>query len=153
MENMNQDWLKQLAPPHAPPPPGWWPPAPGWWLLLMLFAACVVALAYWRKHKPQRLRRVALRELRQLETRRCDDIEFASALQNLLRRYAVAVHGREAVAELSGERWLAFIVAHGGTALSGEAGTSLLHAAYGSRRLNDRAAWLEGARGFLRGKR
>ena len=119
----------------------------------MLLAAGIAALVYWRKRAPVRLRRIALRELQQLEKRRCDDIEFASALQNLLRRYAVAVHGREAVAELSGERWLAFIVTHGGDALAGEAGTGLLHAAYGKRRLNDRTIWLDGARGFLRGKR
>jgi len=153
MENMNNDWLKQLAPPHAPPPAGWWPPAPGWWVLALLTLAIVAALIYWYRRAPSRLRRAALRELKQLESRRGDDLQLAGELQDLLRRYAVASYGREAVANLSGESWLAFIVAHGGKELAGEAGQSLLRAAYGSRLLNDRTPWLQGARGFLRGKR
>lgn len=153
MENMNNDWLKQLAPPHAPPPPDWWPPAPGWWAVALLTLAMVVALIYWHRRTPSRLRRAALRELKQLESRRSDDLQLASDLQNLLRRYAVAAYGRETVANLSGAAWLDFVIAHGGSKLAGEAGQSLLRAAYGNRMLHDRTPWLQGARGFLRGKR
>ncbi|MDD5057320.1 MAG: DUF4381 domain-containing protein [Sideroxydans sp.] len=150
---MNNELLKQLAPPHAPPPPGWWPPAPGWWGLALLLLLLAAALAYWYWRKPARLRRIALRELKHLQTHAHDDRQLAGGLQDLLRRYAVAVYGRETVAHLSGDAWLAFVVAHGGNALAGDAGQSLLRAAYGSRLLNDRAPWLDGAREFLRGRR
>jgi hypothetical protein len=153
MDNMNADWLKQLAPAHAPTPPGWWPLAPGWWVLAALVLLSVAAAIYWYRRKPNRLRRAALRELQQLEAHAHDDAHLASALQDLLRRYAIAAFGREQVAHLSGNAWLAFVVAHGGNALAGEAGESLLRAAYGSRMLNDRAPWLQGARDFLRRRR
>ncbi|ADE11083.1 DUF4381 domain-containing protein [Sideroxydans lithotrophicus] len=150
---MNDEFLKQLAPPHAPPPPGWWPLAPGWWALAALVLMIAAAAIYWYRRKPNRLRRAALRELRQLQMHAHDDAHLASALQDLLRRYAIAAYGREQVAHLSGNDWLDFLIAHGGNTLAGEAGESLLRAAYGSRMLNDRAPWLQGARDFLRGRR
>lgn len=153
MENLNPEWLKQLAPAHAPQPPGWWPLAPGWWVLMAISLLLAAGLIYWHRRSSRRLRRAALRELRQLETHACDDLQLAGGLQDLLRRYAVAVYGRETVAKLSGEDWLAFVVAHGGAELAGEAGQGLLRAAYGSRLLNNRTPWLDGARGFLRGRR
>lgn len=153
MENMNADWLKQLAPPHAPPAPGWWPPAPGWWLLALVFLLLVAGLSYWYLRPLSRLRRSALRELRHLEAHAHNDIQLAGELQDLLRRYAIAVYGREAVGSLSGNDWLAFVVAHGGKELAGETGQDFLCAAYGSRLLYDRTPWLKGARDFLRGRR
>jgi Domain of unknown function (DUF4381) len=147
---MNNNWLSQLAPPHAPPPPGWWPLAPGWWVLALSFLLIAAVLLYRRQCRSGRLRRAALHELDELEKHSHDDLHLASNLQSLLRRYAVAVYGRENVANLSGDDWLAFIVAHGGKELSGDAGQSLLRAAYGNRMLNDRTPWLEGARSFLR---
>ena len=150
---MNSDFLKQLAPPHAPPPPGWWPLAPGWWVLALLSLLIAAALIYRHQCRSGRLRRAALHELDELEKHSHDDLQLASNLQNLLRRYAVSVYGREQVANLSGDDWLAFIVAHGGKELSGEAGQSLLRAAYGNRMLNDHVPWLTGARNFLRRRR
>lgn len=150
---MNNELLKQLAPPHAPPPPGWWPLAPGWWLLALLLVLLVAGLVYWYSRPSRRLRRIALRELAQLETHVHDDFQLARELQDLLRRYAVAAYGRMAVADLSGDEWLAFVVAHGGKELAGEAGQNLLRAAYGGLMLYDRGPWLQGAQNFLRGRR
>ena len=150
---MSSNWLKQLAPAHAPPPPGWWPPAPGWWMLGFICVLIAAGLAYWYWRTPSRLRRAALRELDHMETHARNDIQLAGELQDLLRRYAVAVYGREMVANLSGAGWLAFLASHGGRELTGEAGQSLLRAAYGSRYLYDRTLWLQGARGFLKGRR
>lgn len=152
MGSVKADWLTQLAPAHAPPPPGWWPLAPGWWGLAMLLALTIAAAMYWHFRPSVRLRRVALRELKSLETTLSDDIALARALEHLSRRYAVARFGREAVAALSGERWIAFVVAHGGTAWAGDSGTSLLRAAYGGTVQADRANWLAGARAFLKGR-
>lgn len=152
MGGMNADWLSQLAPAHAPPPPGWWPPAPGWWGAALLLLLLTAALAYaWRRRPPPRPRRLALRELLRLESV-ADDAELARALQDLLRRYAVAAYGRATVAGLDGAAWLAFLVEHGGTELAGEPGQALLRAAYGSPAGADRERWLKGARGFLGGR-
>ena len=157
MGGMNSDLLAQLAPAHAPAPPGLWPPAPGWWGLAVLLLAAA-ALVLWLRHPARRLRLAALRELRQLEQGGVDDAALARGLEHLLRRYAVARFGREPVARLSGEPWIAFVAAHGGAALSGEPGRELLHAAYGgqggtSRAPPNRTVWLSGTRGFLTGRR
>lgn len=149
MGGLNADWLTQLAPAHAPPSPGWWPPAPGWWGLALLLGLIVAALVIWRRRPAGRLRRAALRELKRLETGPSDDIHLAGELERLMRRYAVAAYGRDIAARLAGPAWLAFVVEHGGKALAGEAGESLLRAAYGSPAGVDRVRWLKGARGFL----
>ena len=150
MGGMNSGWLTQLAPPHAPPPPGWWPLAPGWWIVAALLLLIAGALIYRLRHPSRRIRRIALGELKLLETRTGDDGGLAKELEHLLRRYALAVYGREAVANLSGDTWLAFIVAKGGKELAGETGRNLLRAAYGGHAQGDRSRWLQGARNFLR---
>lgn len=153
MGSLNADWLTQLAPAHAPPAAGWWPLAPGWWGLMLLLGLIAAALIYGYRRPAGRLRRAALRELKRLEDGPNDDVRLAGELERLMRRYAIAVHGREAVARLSGSAWLDFVVAHGGTELAGEAGQALLRTAYGSPVKIDRARWLKGARGFLRARR
>ena len=150
MGGVTPDWLSQLAPPHAPPPAGWWPLAPGWWVLLILFVVLTAALVYWQTRPSVRLRRIALRELKLLQTNIEDDITLARELEHLMRRYAVARFGRDTVANLSGERWIAFVVAHGGDSWSGNAGSSLLRIAYGGDAAADRGAWLSGAQAFIR---
>lgn len=153
MAGMNTDWLAQLAPAHAPAPAGWWPPAPGWWALALLLLLLAGGWAYWFRRPANRLSRAALRELKRMESHSGDDIQLASELEYLLRRYALAAYGRDRAANLSGDAWLAFVAAHGGTELAGEAGQSLLRAAYGSRMQSERARWLKGARNFLRRRR
>ena len=152
MGGMKPDWLSQLAPPHAPPPPGWWPLAPGWWALAIVLLIGVVAAIYWRRRPAVRLRRLALRELKNLEAASLDDRELARRLEHLLRRYAMARYGHAAVAALSGERWIAFVVAHGAGEWDGAAGAGLLRAAYGGKADADRARWLSGAHAFLKGR-
>lgn len=146
---MNDDLLSQLAPPHAPPPVGWWPLAPGWWIVTTLLLLCTTGLVFWWRQNSFRLRRTALRELALLETRSDDDIALARGIEHLLRRYAVARFGREAVARLSGEAWIDFIAHHGGESYKGEVGRSLLSIAYGAKAHADRKSWLSGARRFL----
>ena len=151
MGSITPDWLAQLSPPHAPPPAGWWPLAPGWWLLLAMLLLGSGGFIYWYTRKGVRLRRIALRELKQLQ-KNSDDFDLARELEHLLRRYALARYGRDSVAGLSGERWLAFVVAHGGAALSGNTGSSLLRIAYGGEAAADRSAWLSGAQAFIRSR-
>jgi hypothetical protein len=80
-------------------------------------------------------------------------------VQQLLRRYAIVRYGRPRVAALSGEAWIAFVVAHGGRDWAGETGRRLLHGAYGGPTPADAASatdperWLAGARAFVKARR
>ena len=153
-------WLAQLAADRAPPPPGWWPPASGWWLLgALLLAAAALATGFgrrwWRQRGGRALRRSALDELQRLERGGAADAVLARELESLMRRYALARFGRDAVARLSGEAWLAFVVAHGAAGWAGDSGRALLRAAYGGAAHGggaaraERARWIGGARAFV----
>jgi hypothetical protein len=99
---MNTDWLAELAPEHVPLTPGWWPPAVGWWITVLLAFAAVAAFVVWWRQPQRRLRRTALAQLRRLRARETDPLAAASGIQDLLRRYALALFGHEQVARLSG---------------------------------------------------
>lgn len=146
---MNENWLQLLAPAHAPAAVGWWPPAPGWWVLAALAALSITALILWLRNPRRAVRRAALRQLRRIQASDADGTVVARAIQNLLRRYALQVFGYEAVASLTGDLWLEFVVTQGGSALAGSAGSSLLRAAYGYHDQDDRRAWLEAAERFI----
>lgn len=150
---MTPAWLSQLAPAHAPPPPGWWPPAPGWWLLAVLLLGGASAALWWSRDPYRRSRRAALRELRAIRADDSDLVASARAIESLLRRFALAVFGSARVARLTGDAWLAFVAAQGGTALAGEAGRSLLATAFGGCASNDRESWIAGADAFVRAAR
>ena len=152
MDNVTPDWIRQLAPPHAPPPASWWPLAPGWWGLLILLIFLIGAFIYWNRRPAIRLRRIGLRELKNLNETVNDDFVLARGLEDLMRRFAVARFGHDKVANLSGERWIAFVVEHGGSALSGEIGKNLLRAAYGGSATTNRTVWLTGAKAFIKGR-
>ncbi len=142
-------WLAQLAPDHVPPPPGWWPPAPGWWLLAVLLLALAIGLLLWWRNPRRRLRQAALRELARVGGSAGDTHVIAAGIENVLRRFALARFGQARVARLSGEAWLAFLIAEGADSLSGGPGRSLIAAAYGGQVPDARALWLAGARSFV----
>jgi hypothetical protein len=148
---MNPSWLTQLAPEHAPPPPGWWPPAPGWWIAAALVLAAAAGFAWWWRRDPhRRRRRSAFRELRRIGASDAEAPEFARAIENVLRRFAMAVFGGDRVARLGGEAWLSFVGSEGGESLAGDTGRSLLSAAFGGRARDDRERWLAAANDFVR---
>jgi Domain of unknown function (DUF4381) len=147
---MNGNWLKQLAPAHAPAPAGWWPPAPGWWIVALL-CLLVVAVLVWKLRDPRRaLRLAAMRQLRLIRASDADGAAVARATQNLLRRYALEVFGRESVSRLTGEAWLRFVMDRGGDALAGAPGRSMLAAAFGNTQADDREQWFAAAEGFIK---
>ncbi|HVC00847.1 MAG TPA: DUF4381 domain-containing protein [Steroidobacteraceae bacterium] len=151
---MNTDWLAQLAPERAPAPPGWWPPAAGWWALLAcLVLLCAAGVSWWRSPR-RRLRRAALGELRRIRANEGDMIVVARAIQNLLRRYALAVFGSERVARLQGDAWLRFLANGGAQALRGAPGQALLRANFagslGEDRDQDCDTWFAAAEQFVR---
>jgi hypothetical protein len=153
---MSDHWLTQLAPDRAPAAAGWWPPAPGWWaaalLAIVLGAALAVAWKWWSAAH-RRHRRAALAELRRIRTRALVGTAAARAIENLLRRYAIAVYGREHVARLSGAAWLEFAAGVGGARLAGEVGRSMLAAAFAAHSEADPESWLAAARQFIRAAR
>jgi len=152
MGSLNANLLAQLAAAHAPPPPGWWPLASGWSMLAVLLLIAAAALAIWQRRPARRMRRAALDELRQLEISAGDDSALARGLELLLRRYAVTRFGRGPVAPLHGKQWVDFLVAHGGSALAGDAGRDFLQIAYGGKATASRSLWLSGARSFFRSR-
>jgi hypothetical protein len=115
---------QQLRDIHAAMGNPWWPPAPGWWLLLALLV--LLALLAWRFDASWRLRvpipmvtlgswrwdaAGALRRLRR-DADSAEVKETASALSELLRRIAMARHGRAACAGLHGDDWLDWLALH-----------------------------------------
>jgi len=112
----------------------------------------VAALVYWWRNPTRRLRATALKALKHVESTATDDALLARELEHLLRRYALSRFGADAVASLSGERWLGFVVARGGSAWAGEVGKDLLRAAYGGTVAAHRQQWLDGARGFIKAR-
>jgi hypothetical protein len=150
---MSASWLAQLAPDRAPPAVGWWPPALGWWvtavLAVALGALLVAGFKWWRAPK-RRYRRAALRELKLIRASAVGGTAAARAIENLLRRFALALYGRDQVARLSGAAWLEFARAAGGARLAGETGRSLLAAAFGVETDQDPGPWLAAAAEFIR---
>ncbi|OIQ72582.1 hypothetical protein GALL_457920 [mine drainage metagenome] len=69
-----------------------------------------------------------------------------------MRRYALARFGHADVAKLSGQRWIDFVVAQGGTDWGGGSGSDLLRAAYGGSFAPARKRWIAGARAFFKVK-
>ena len=115
---------------HLPPPVSWWPPAPGWWLSLLLVIVAIAALLWW--WRSTRLKRAALRELKQLHADHADDpAAYAAQLSILLRRCAVSRFPREAAAGCIGEAWLQFLDQSGATTdFTSGAGRALATAPY-----------------------
>jgi hypothetical protein len=150
---MNPDWLAQLAPEHAPPAPGWWPLAPGWWVLVGLILLAAVALVCWHKwwRDPHgKVRRAALRELRDIRASDEDGPVVARAIESLMRRYAMAVFGRQRVSRLAGNSWLGFVTSEAGASIPDDAGKSLLAAAFGNNPHDQREQWMATADAFVR---
>lgn len=95
-----------------PPPVSWLPPAPGWYLvgLVLLAVALWGFLRHRRARAASRYRREALVELEGIVEalqRAGGRHELAARLPPLLKRVALHVEPRPAVAALSGPAWLA----------------------------------------------
>jgi hypothetical protein len=120
---MNPD-LTALRDIHDPLGNPWWPLAPGWWLLLLALVG-LVALIWQRRRRwpvipPLPLLRIgdwrwdAYRQLRHLRRPLTPGAlkTRTAELSELLRRIAMARHGRSACAGLFGTAWLDWLTEH-----------------------------------------
>lgn len=99
--------LKEI---HLPPAPAWWPPAIGWWLLAVCLPLLIVTAVYVVKRlRRQTALKTARKLLLSLRRDRQDDLQTLVALSAWLRRVALSVAPRQAVAALSGEAWLLYL--------------------------------------------
>ncbi len=111
--------LQHLADVAIPPPVPWTPQTAGWAVLAVLLLLGLIWFIVWavRHRRANRYRRVALTELKHIESRwRADDAAALADLPALLKRTALAAWPREAVAGLSGMAWVDFLAAHAGHA-------------------------------------
>ena len=101
-----------------------WPPAPGWWVVGAVAATVLLAYAV-RARAPYRAnayRRSALAELQGVAVDDAAPVVVAA----LLKRTAIAGMGREAVAGLSGEEWVAWLNGRVGRPLFSDGAAKLL---------------------------
>lgn len=110
---MNQsDPLSQLRDIHLPGPVSWWPPAPGWWFVAFITLTALVVLIYFlrRRFLKNRYRTIALNKLSLLESHDNDNaLIVLEEISVVLRRVAMQTYGRQTVALLVGDSWLAFL--------------------------------------------
>ena len=110
------DPLAELRDIVIPPPPSAWPWAPGWWILLILGLLLLGTSIwwFWRWRQRSRPRRLALKQLAQLQQQAADP-QTLRQLSQLLREVALQAHPWEQVACLNGRRWLEFLDRTGDT--------------------------------------
>ena len=136
--NSQPDPLSDLRDIHLPDPVSWWPPALGWWMVFGLGIVLIV-LAVWgyrRLRTPisYRSARHELKGLREAYAANRQDHKLVTGLSVLLRRYAMALYGREQVAGLTGQQWLNFLDKTGNTnTFTHGVGNVLASLPYGSR--------------------
>lgn len=139
-----------------PPPIPWLPPAVGWRLIVAALATTAL-VALWRAFRRWRsnaYRREALRALGEIEARlRAGEPAAIAAVEIsvLLKRAALAAFPRETSADLTGDRWAAFLDRTGGARDFTEGpGSVLWPLAYGAARDSaDLTGALKAARRWL----
>lgn len=109
-----QDPLSQLRDIHLPAAVSWWPPAIGWWLLALLVIGAIVGGIYWLLWRHRRLayKREAIAQMETIRARYLssrDDEKLLSELSALLKRTAITRYGRDDIAGLAGNQWLAYL--------------------------------------------
>ncbi len=108
-----QDPLSQLKDIHLPASGGFWPPAPGWWLLALLVLLALAGLAWLlhRRRRRNRWLRLAKTELSGLEHQASQEPQWFAQLNSLLKRAARQRYPDKHPESLSGEAWVAFLLA------------------------------------------
>ena len=102
---------------HLPESVNWWPPAPGWWILpVLLLLGLAVAWSgrlLYRRRKFSAIN-MARKELGGIRSRYAADRDAGRcvrAVSGLLRRVSISVFPRAESAGLTGDEWVAFLLA------------------------------------------
>ena len=134
MTSNTHDPLQGLRDIHLPAPVSFWPPAPGWWMVAALvIVLLIVAVWFWRRYRRHAYRRGALQQLQHLQAALRQghaETQVLAELSILLRRTAISRYGRQQVAALHGDDWLAFLDRTGRTTQFTQQGQALLDAPY-----------------------
>lgn len=129
MQPANQNLLQELHDIHLPTAVGVWPWAPGWYVLLAVGLILLIGSIGWGWHRWQcgKIKREALKILAQYEKEYLamlspgksrdegassivsDTQATSAALNELLKRVALAYFPREKVAALYGREWVKFL--------------------------------------------
>ncbi|MCK5810349.1 MAG: DUF4381 domain-containing protein [Cocleimonas sp.] len=114
------DALANLKDIHLPSAVSWWPLAPGWWILFGLFVLMIALVVYLyirsqRKTSQEIIIDQALQLFNKLEQQSPTPKALIVALSELLRRTAISLYGRSAIANLAGDDWLLFLNKQGKT--------------------------------------
>lgn len=108
--------------------------APGWYVVLLLLVAAVLTVVYYcrRYYRRRRYRRLALRQLRQLETTydQQDVRQLIYQANMLLKKVAMLRYGREQTASLRPDNWRLFLNSHCSMALFQVGDVQLLQSVY-----------------------
>lgn len=96
---------------HLPEAIAWWPPALGWWLLALLIL--LTGFFCYRLYKHLR-RKTAVKTAKKILLaikldKEKTNLQKLGELSSLLRRVAISLSPRVAVAGLTGQAWLAFL--------------------------------------------
>ena len=89
----------------------WWPPALGWWLLVFGMPLVIAGLIYlrrWLKHQTAKKRSlIEFREIIQRFEDQQDSGLLISQVSTLLRRILMTYQGRDKIAGMTGDQWIA----------------------------------------------
>lgn len=95
---------------HLPEVIGWWPPAPAWWLApLLLFSLAWLGRWLYRRLTRKTAVKSAKKLLQDIRSQSDEPRQTLQALSALLRRTAISIDGRQAVAGLNGQAWLTYL--------------------------------------------
>jgi len=104
--------LSQLNDIQLPDPVGWWPLAFSWWVVIFSFTVILVSAIwfYMDRHKRTAYRREAESKLKAiLNDRSLDTQQQVLHINALLKQVAITVYGRQKIAALNEQAWLAFL--------------------------------------------
>ena len=125
---MNQIDLSGLRDIRLPVQPDFWPLASGWYILIgCILMTVILGFIIWRlwQNKPLPY---ALRELKKIKQE--NKKNSLKELSQLLKRVAMAKHGRDAIAPLHEDEWQEFLLASAPQTLDKEQAKQLAYAIY-----------------------
>lgn len=125
--NLDLSGLRGL---RVPDVPDMLPLAVGWWIVLIFFFVMLIAFICGWHYIWFSPARQSVRAFKIMHKLADDRISYAREASKLMKRVAMFKFGREVVADLSGEEWAAFLIKHGGGAVTKEQAALVAQATY-----------------------